>query len=106
MSKLLDDEELYSRLFNKYRLSGRDITDIVLLIKEQKIAYADMVSKYQTHIYKQDHPRLEAKGIEIWGVCIAYQGRGVIGDTAGSELEANTKLEYWLNYLKESEGEK
>lgn len=58
-------------------------------------------SGYQTHISKQDHPRLEAKGIEIWGINIAYQGRSIYGDIAGSKAKAEEKLRLELERLAE-----
>lgn len=77
---------------NFYALSPTNLYDYVKqLISEE--------TEYQTHIYKQDHPKLAPK--EIWGVCIAHKGKTVVGDVASSEKEAKQKLQDWLKKLKE-----
>ena len=70
-------------------------TDVYEYVKE----LVNEATEYQTHIYKQDHPRLAPK--EIWGICIAHKGKTVVGDIASSEEEAKQKLQDWLKKLKE-----
>jgi len=76
---------------------------------DAKKAIRDLVTKankYQTYIYKQDHPNLEAKGREIWGIRVAYQGKQVIGDIAGSKEEAEaTLVKHMAELYKDSDNE-
>lgn len=111
--RLLSDEELEEAISEirtkiiRAKNSGYDeaLNDmdyydkpILNLINTQRRLYAE--SQYQTYIYKQDHPRLEAKGIEIWGVRIAHQGQCIYGDIASSKEEAEDKLANELNRLR------
>lgn len=74
---------------------GSPINQVMSLIHQ----HTEQAKKYQVYIYKQDHPRLEQEGAEIWGIRIAYQGQQIYGDIAGSKDAAEAKLQTKLAQL-------